>query len=164
METTITRATYDEFIERLENNAIGKGTTNKQWLCDKKDSIHRQINPIIILDTLLPTTHLNKWKFSLYKRLVDKFKEAIESNDLLIVKQSTPTDHFNVGGTVVGVRNQTLGQNVVSEHTLTTIDLSNITGITPIDNKTKKPKDPNTSAVYDHLDEGERSDIQDVGI
>lgn len=164
IETSITRATYDEFIERIEKNAIGKGTVGKKWLCNNKDSIHAQINPIIILDTLIPTPHVNKWKFSLYKRLVDKLKEAVENKQLVIVKQTTPTDHFNVGGNVVGVKNHTIGQNIVSELNLTSIDLSNITGITPIDNKTKKPKPPNTSAVYDHLDEGERIDIKDVGI
>lgn len=30
METTITRAVYDEFIERIENNAVARGTKGKE--------------------------------------------------------------------------------------------------------------------------------------
>lgn len=82
----------------------------------------------------------------------------------MIVKQATPTDHFNVGSEVVGILDHALGSSIITEKKLHTIDLSSITNIVPLDNRDGSPKAPNTEATYEHLDEGDRSGIQDVGI
>lgn len=52
---------------------------------------------------------------------------------------------------MVGTKDKTLGSNIVSEVTLAEIDLSNLIGITPIDNRTKKRSEPNKTPSYNLL-------------
>lgn len=56
----------------------------------------------------------------------------------------------------MGEKDKSLGSNIASEVTLSTIDISNITDIVPIDNKTKKLKERNRVPSYQLLPHTEK--------
>lgn len=129
-------------------------------MCNKKEfNIYSHQDPLIVLETLPLTKTRETWKWSFYDTIKEVLQIAINKGLLVITKQTTPTDHFNVGGYVVGVQNHTLGSNVVSEVSLSKIDLSNITDIIPLDNKYGMPKQPNKEPTYEllnHMRDGDR--------
>lgn len=148
----ITRESYNTFIYHVNNNVIANGTKNKEWLCNKKEfNIYSHQDPLIVLETLPLTKTRETWKEVFFADLKGTLENYNSKGKLVITKQTTPTDHFNVGGYVVGAQNHTLGSNIASEVTLSKIDLSNVTDIIPLNNKTKTPKDPNKEPTYELL-------------
>lgn len=132
---------------------MGQGTKDKQWLADTviggfNEYAHQ--NPLFILDSLPIDRTFNKWKLLLSYEIA-KFFEETKKEDLIITKQVTPSDHFNVGGYVVGKKDNIIGQNIVSEVTLSRIDLSGLTDIVPMENTAKRDMEPNRKPTYEML-------------
>lgn len=151
------REQYNTFIHNVENNAIAKGTANKEWLCNRKEfNIHSHHDPLIILETLDYVLKPDIWRYNLVLKIEELLKDR---EKLVIVKQSTPTDHFNIGGYVLGKKDSTVGSNIASDVTLSEIDLSNLSFITPIDNRTKKKLQPNKVVTYDILPHSNNADV-----
>lgn len=74
----------------------------------------------------------------------------------VITKQTTPSDHFNVGGYVIGIKDKTLGSNIASEVYVNVFDLSGLRDIVPIDNKTGQKLEGTTTPEYKLLPHGSR--------
>lgn len=142
----------------METNILGLGTKDKQWLADTVIggfNAYAHQNPLFILDSLPIDRTFNKWKLLLSYEIA-KFFEETKKEDLIITKQTSPNDHFNIGGYVVGKKDNTIGQNIVTEVTLSRIDLSDLSDIVPMQNTSKNEMEPDKKPTYDMLSHSQK--------
>lgn len=149
----ITKEDLDFFVHRINNSVLGQITKNKEWKSNRvqRDQLdpYQLVSPLFIIDYLPTVKHKSIWKTELTARLFAFLKR--ESKNLVVTKQTTPTDHFNVGRNVVGKVNSGLGQNINEEVSIPKIDLSGLVDIVPLSHIDGEPLEPQTTPRYDHL-------------
>lgn len=149
----ITRENFTAFIRRVETHPLARATKDKEWLAKRLDgggwNYYAQQNPLFVLDSIPMTPDVLSWKYKVLTKVVEWTVEASSTQEnFVITKQTTPSDHFNVGGYVLGIKDKTLGANIASEVYITELDITGLRDIVPIDNKTGQKLEGNATPEY----------------
>lgn len=159
-ELTITRENFTAFIRRVENHPLARATKDKEWLAKRLDgggwNYYAQQNPLFVLDSIPVSYHQTPWKLKVFSKIYECIDGGRGLQKFVITKQTTPSDHFNVGGYVIGIKDKTLGSNIASEVYVNVFDLSGLRDIVPIDNKTGQKLEGTTTPEYKLLPHGSR--------
>lgn len=137
-EWKITQDAWDYFWYINENNPFIKTLKTKNWKESKEEGInYKHINPIFLINVLIPELSKCSWK----RDIISLLKQTLKNKDKLqIVTQTAITGSIFSGKYAITTTEPgAIGKNKESNLKLLSLDFSTLTDIKPLDAGTGKP-------------------------